>query len=384
MLRIAIRMIMGDSLKFAGLLVGLTFAAMLITQQASIFMGYVQRMSSFIKDTPHADIFVMDPEVEFTEDFKPMRETILQRVRGVEGVAWAVPMYRSGLLVQGAGGRQVFATVIGVDDATLMGSPVAMLEGSIEGLREGDSVIVDETAAKGDLAVPLPDGTKRPLRVGDQLAINDGFARVVGICKTNEAFYWAPVVYTTYSRALAYAPPQRKMLTYVLAGVVETASVPDVARRIEQATGMAARTAGDFSKLTTWYTLIKTGILVNFGMTVLLGFVIGLLVCGQTFFNYIADNTRYFGALKALGATNGRLLKMIGVQVLVVGSLGFGLGAGLAALSGNLMKPVGVGFFMPWQLLAGAAVGVLGICLVAAALPAIRVLRLEPAVVFKV
>ncbi len=383
MMRIAIRMIMGDSLKFAGLLVGLTFAAMLITQQASIFMGYVQRMSSFIDDTPHADVFVMDPEVEYTEDPKPMRDTMLQRVRGIEGVAWAVPMYRSGLLVQGAGGRQVFSNVIGVDDATLLGAPVDMVEGDVERLRESDSVIVDFSAAKGDLAVVLPDGSKRPLQVGDQLSINDRFARVVGVCKTKEAFYWAPVIYTTYGRALTYAPPQRKLLTYVLVGVASKSQIPEVAARIHDLTGMAARTRGDFSKLTTWYTLIKTGILVNFGMTVALGFVIGLLVCGQTFFNFIVDNTRYFGALKALGLSNWRLMRMIAMQVLVVGCLGFGLGAGFAALSGGMMKSVGVGFYMPWQLLVGAGVGVLGICLVAAALPTIRVMRLEPAVVFK-
>lgn len=383
MTSVAIKMIMGDKVKFLGLLIGLTFAAMLITQQASIFMGYTKRMSSFIDDTPSADVFVMDPQVEFTEDPKPMRDTMLQRVRGVPGVAWAVPMYRSGLLVQGQDGKQVFATVIGVDDATLLGGPPVMLEGSLTDLRQGDGVIVDKVAAEGDLAVRLPDGTKRPLCVGDQLSINDRFARVVGICQTNEAFYWAPVIYTTYSRAVVYAPPQRKLLTYVLVGVDDREDVDAVAERIAIATGMAARTRSDFSSLTTVYTLLKTGILVNFGITVALGFVIGLLVCGQTFFTYIADNTRYFGALKALGVSNRRLLGMIGVQVLLLAGLGFGLGSGLAALSGLLMRPVGVGFYMPWQLLVGSAVSVMGICLVAASLSAIRVLRLEPAVVFK-
>jgi putative ABC transport system permease protein len=135
--------------------------------------------------------------------------------------------------------------------------------------------------------------------------------------------------------------------------------------------------------MTMKYTLDKTGILVNFGITVGLGFVIGLLVCGQTFFNFIVDNTRLFGALKALGLSDGRLLQMIAVQVLVVGAIGFGLGAGLAAIAGMLLPYVGVGFYMPWQLLVGAGVGVLGICLVSAFLSAIRIVRLEPAVVFK-
>jgi putative ABC transport system permease protein len=182
---------------------------------------------------------------------------------------------------------------------------------------------------------------------------------------------------------MLYAPQERKLMTYVLVDAKEGVDHQVLADRISTATGMKARTSWDFARMTMKYTLDKTGILVNFGITVGLGFVIGLLVCGQTFFNFIVDNTRLFGALKALGLSDGRLLQMIAVQVLVVGAIGFGLGAGLAAIAGMLLPYVGVGFYMPWQLLVGAGVGVLGICLVSAFLSAIRIVRLEPAVVFK-
>jgi putative ABC transport system permease protein len=86
---------------------------------------------------------------------------------------------------------------------------------------------------------------------------------------------------------------------------------------------------------------------------------------------------------KYLSGHSDLLLGMIFVQVLVVGLLGFGIGAGMAAVTGSLLKPAGVGFFMPWQLLAGACVSMLLICLVGGALSAIRVMRLEPAIVFK-
>jgi putative ABC transport system permease protein len=383
MMRVAIAMIMGDRIKYLGLLVGLSFAAMLITQQASIFMGYTQRMWAPIEDTPHADVWVMDPQVRSTQDTKHMQETVLQRVRGVEGVAWAVPMYRGHLNAQLSSGTVELATVVGIDDSTLMGGPQKMTEGSLLDLRQADGVIVEKRAAEGDLQMTLPDGGTRPLRVGDTLSVNDRFARVVGICENNYPFYWEPVIYTTYSRALLWAPPERKQLTFVLVGSDKSVSVETLAQRITATTGMKARTSWNFAKLTMDYTLTKTGILVNFGITVALGFVIGLLVCGQTFFNYVVDNTRIFGALKALGLSNGRLLGMIATQVLVVGSIGFGIGAGLAAGAGSLLPMVGVGFYMPWQLLVGSAVGVLGICIVAAFLSAIRVLRLEPAVVFK-
>ncbi len=157
----------------------------------------------------------------------------------------------------------------------------------------------------------------------------------------------------------------------------------EVARNISETTGLAARTREGFGSLTMWYTLLKTGILVNFGITVALGFVIGLLVCGQTFFTYVADNSKVFGALKALGVSDGRLLGMIGAQVVFLGLLGFGFGAGAAALSGQFLGLVGVGFYLPWQLLVGSCIGILCICFVSAFLASFRVLRLEPAIVFK-
>lgn len=383
MIRLAIKMIMGDRLKYLGLLIGLAFAATLITQQASIFMGYTRRTWAFIEDTPHVHIWVMDDQVRFTEDSKPLQDVVLQRTRGVPGVDWAMPMYRAQLPVRLSEGTLEMTNVIGVDDATLLGGPVRMLSGSLEDLRQADSVIVERRAAEGDLRIKHPDGTSRPLQVGDTLSINDNAARVVGICETRDPFYWQPSLYTTYSRAMQFAPPQRKLMSYVLVGAKPGENHEALAQRISEYTGEKARTASDFASLTMWYTLINTGILVNFGITVALGFVIGLLVCGQTFFNYVVDNSRYFGALKALGVTNGRLLMMIFTQVIVVGGLGFGLGAGCAALTGILLKPAGVGFFMPWQLLVGSGVGMLLICLASAGISAINVLRLEPAVVFK-
>jgi putative ABC transport system permease protein len=172
-------------------------------------------------------------------------------------------------------------------------------------------------------------------------------------------------------------------MTFVMVKAKAGVDHESLAQAISEKTGQKARTTRDFSSITMWYTLINTGILVNFGITVGLGFVIGLLVCGQTFFNYVVDNSKYFGALKALGVSNGRLLGMIFAQVLVVGLLGFGIGAGMAAITGSFLKPAGVGFFMPWQLLVGACVSMLLICLVGGALSAVRVMRLEPAVVFK-
>ena len=113
------------------------------------------------------------------------------------------------------------------------------------------------------------------------------------------------------------------------------------------------------------------------------GFVIGALVSGQMLYNFVLENLRYYAAMKAMGATNGRLVRMVALQVLVVATLGFGIGAGCASASGELLRMGGLAFAMVWQIPVFAAGAVLLACLCAASISIRSVLRLEPAAVFK-
>ena len=128
---IAIKMLMGDRAKFLGIVMGLTFAALLINQQGSIFCGLMLRTCGQITDITGADLWVMDPAVRFIDDVKPMLENNLNRVRGVEGVLWAVPLYKGNARakinpdVARGNQRTVIEQVIllGLDDTSLVGAP---------------------------------------------------------------------------------------------------------------------------------------------------------------------------------------------------------------------------------------------------------------------
>jgi putative ABC transport system permease protein len=127
----------------------------------------------------------------------------------------------------------------------------------------------------------------------------------------------------------------------------------------------------------------NTGIPINFGITVTLGFIVGTAIAGQTFYNFTLENLRHFGALKAMGTPNGTLLRMILLQAVVVGSIGYGLGVGTVSLLGSLLRSSELAFRMPWQLLLLSAAAITVICMAAALLSMRKVLRLEPAIVFK-
>jgi len=385
---LALRMLVGDRAKYIGIVFGITFAAMLITQQVSIFCGLMSRTFSFISDTGYPDVWVMDPKVQFIDDIKPLLDTQLLRVRGVEGVEWAVPLYKGLIKARLSDGTFQNCNVIGLDDASLIGGPPRMVEGSLEDLRRADGVIVDEVGASSRLAhVELDEKGKvistRSLKVGDLLELNDRRAVVVGICSVQRTFQSQPVIYTTYSRATKFAPRERKLLSFICVKAKSGVDHAALAGRIESDTGLAALSAREFSWKTMLYFMKYTGIPINFGIAVALGFVVGTAIAGQTFYQFTTDNLRQFGALKAMGATNLRLLGMIFLQALVVGVIGYGLGVGAASTFAVLARKSELAFLLLWQTLAATGGAITLICLLASLLSIWNVMRLEPAIVFK-
>lgn len=382
---IALKMLMGDKGKYLGIVMGLTFASLIMTQQPAIFLGLMARSYSFISDVGLPDIWVMDPKVQFIDDIKPLQDTELYRVRGISGVEWAMPLYKGLLKARLGDGTFQTCNVVGLDDATLIGGPPIMLEGKIDNLRRSDGVIVDIDGARDKLGKPsATPGVKRiPIKIGDSLELNDRRAIVVGIAKVTRTFQSQPVLYTTYSRAISYAPKERKLLSFVLVKAKQGQNLAELTRRIRANTGLAAYTRAEFIELTYQYFIKNTGIPINFGISVLLGFIVGAAIAGQTFYNFTLENLRQFGVLKAMGTSNWTLLRMILLQAVLVGSIGYGLGVGLTALFGYSMRHSILAFKFPWQLLLFSGAGVSLICVFAALISILKVIRLEPAIVFK-
>jgi putative ABC transport system permease protein len=381
---IALKMLFGDRAKYLGIVIGLTFASLLITQQSAIFAGMMTRTFSFLSDVSLPDIWVVDPQVKYIDDIRPMQDTMVLRVRGVEGVRWAVPLYKGSLAVRRNDGTYQTCVIIGLDDETLMGGPPTMLMGKLSDLRRNGAVIVDKTGAEGKLAHLLPGGKSVPLRVGEEMEINDNACVVVGICKVTQTFQANPVIYTTYSSATLIAPGQRLMMSFVPVKAKPGQDLRALCQRIERATSLRAYTRDEFKMVTFLYYLKYTGMPINFLTAVALGFLVGVAISGQTFYNFTLDNLRYFGTLKAMGARNRMLLRMILLQALVVGGIGYGLGVGAASAWGMLIGGrTQLAFRLPWQLLVVSAVAVLVICLSSAALSIRKVMKLEPAVVFR-
>jgi len=377
MYRIALKMLFRDRAKYAMLVCGLAFCSLLMCQQSSVFCGLMMWTTATVRNIG-APVWVVDEKVEQANEVIPLRKIEVERVRSVPGVAWAVPLYLGIEQARLSDGSFQNIQLAGLDTGTLTGRPMTLREGRIEDLRLPNAVVVDQVAVEKFRR----KGIK--IQLGTTFEVNDKEARVVGICQSNRSFLGQPYVFTTYDRALEYAKPARKQLSYVLAGPIPGVSPKELAARIDRLPGLRSIEQDDLFWLTVWWYINNTGIPISFGTVVILGIVVGIAIAGQTFYLFVYDNLRYLAALKAMGARMPILAGMVLLQAFTVGFIGYGIGVGLAAWFGNVVlakeQPP---FYMPWEVPAFVAAVIIFICGFSAVIGLAKIARLEPAVVFR-
>jgi putative ABC transport system permease protein len=375
MLSVALKMLFGDRGKYLALVLGLAFAVLLITQQGSIFFGLMLRATGPLQNISQADLWVTDPYVKWVSETRNLGDEDLNRVRSVPGVAWAEPFFNTRAVAELPSGNYRSVNLVGISRTTMVGRPPEMLKGRLDDLRTADAVILEDSA-RGKLEYP---------EIGAVLKLNDRRAVVVGIARAKTGFDSPALVYTTYENAVNFVPLGRKKLSYILVGVKEGVPLADVQARIAGLPNLVALTPDQMRWRTVEFIMKETGIGINFGITVFLGFIVGLVVSAAIFYQFTVDNLRSFAVLKAMGARRLTLIGMILLQAVVVGAIGFGIGVGGAGLFSLLGRKPGaeLATYFPWQLMVGALFAMIACVSIGSLLSLSRVLRLEPAVVFK-
>lgn len=376
---VALKMLTGDRAKYLGLIFTIAFASFLLANQTSIFAGIIKRTASQIIDVVDTDIWVMDPATEYFDEIKPLKDTDLLRVRGVSGVAWAVRLFKGLPRATAPDGRYRVVIMLGLDDATLIGAPHGKMRyGELDALRAPESIIIDYAGYR----YFWPEG---PVELGRAFEMNDHRVKVVGVADASAPFTTFPVVFTRYTQAVRLVGPERNQLSFVLVKAQPGIEPAQLARAIGARTGLVAMTADEFAWATMRYYLKNTGIPINFGITIGIALIVGIVVMGQTFYLFTLENLKQFGALKAIGVENRTIVGMILLQAIVVGAIGYALGMALCAVffQVTLQNLPTRGLVLMWQNMIGVGVVVLLIVIVASLLSIRRVIVTEPAIVFR-
>jgi len=320
-LKLAYKLLVNDKAKFSALLVGISFAVFLMTQMMSMFAGVLHRASSTVINIG-ASVWVMDRSVQTVANTIGMPDYVLDAVRSMQGVRYAVPLYSGGAVVKLPDGTYQSVTVIGLDDTSLFGRP-ALLQGKIEDIYGENAFLVVNDPEFSKLHNP---------GIGSEFELNDHRGVIVGIAKaTTFSLFGVPTLYTTYYRALQYVPNPRFTISYILVEPKSPADIPAIQEQVDKL-GYVALTKDQFMDKISDFYKYQTGIGTNILLMTVISFIVGLSISGQTFYTFILENLDKFGALKAIGTNNRELVSVILFQATFTALTGYGLGIGLCAV----------------------------------------------------
>lgn len=395
MLRIAIKMLRGDRAKYFGLLFGITFTSFLVTYAGSYLGGFMTRGFALVSENPNVDVWVMDPAVQSTELTTTMPDSALSRVRSVSGVLYAVPMALGTVDARFPNGRFQSLQLIAVDDATLFGLPPLQNGVSPVVMRTPDAVVVASGGTSGKLQTPTlardqwPYGQPRmnvptrALAAGDELRVDEHRVVVRGWAEALPRYPPQPLMYTTFSNAARMLPPKPHLLTFVLAKAAPGVSPRELATRIETQTGLKTRSSADFKKDTVDWLFVNSEDVGDIASMMSIAMLVGLGVTGVLLYMFTGDSLKQYAVLKAMGADSRLLLTMVFVQSGICALIGIGLGLDVCAIVGQIaIVEFDFPFRMMWFTPLFATLVVVAVSIVAAALSARPVLKLEPGVVF--
>jgi putative ABC transport system permease protein len=377
MWNLARKLLLHDRLRFAVAIAGVSVSVMLVLVQVGLYFGFMDTASSII-DASKADIWVGKKSNESFEFATPFDERAFYRVSSVPGVAYAERVVMNFAQFKLADGGDLGVQIVGVETAAghaPLLAPWNVIAGDARRLTEPGAIVLDRT----EYAKLKID------RVGHITEIAGVRAEVVALTRGIRSFTTSPIIFTDVRTARSYLPQlgSGEPVTYVLVKVAPGADVAAVQARIDALPHLAAYTTAQMSERTRTYWSTRTGVGASFFTTAVLGILVGLVVVGQILYSGTLQYIREYGTLKAMGAKNSAVVKVILSQAMISAALGFAVGAPLAMAMRIAMKGANLTVALFPALYAGTAVITAAMCAFAALLSIVKVLRLDPASVFK-
>jgi putative ABC transport system permease protein len=372
---LARRNLFHDRIRFAVTLTGIVFALVLIIVQFGLFLGFTTTTSNNI-DHSDADLWIGFHGVGYFDTGRMFSERKYYEVLATPGVQQAEKYIQNFAFWKRPDGGVENIQVIGFRPGSGLGEPWNLVEGDRLDVKLEDGVIVDDLY-KHKLGVT---------KIGDRVEIGDHRARVVGFTHGIRSFTTSPFVYTSFKNALNYTRPTARedQLTYILVKVAPGFSTSDVQINLRTHLGdVDIYTREEFSRRTRFYWMFTTGAGLAVLTAALMGLVVGVAVVAQTIYAATVDHIREYGTLKAMGATNGYLYRVLIEQAVWSAVLGYGLALVVAHFVVQGSEKGGALILMPLSMKIGMFFLAIFMCIIAALVSINKVTRLDPAMVFK-
>ena len=372
---LARRNLFHDKVRFAVTLTGIVFALVLIIIQFGLFLGFTTTTSNNI-DHSNADLWIVFRGVAYFDTGRNFSEQKVYQVLATPGVERAEKYMQSFGRWKRPDGRVESVQVIGFHPGCGLGEPWNIVQGSTGDLKQEDSVLVDELYRE-KLGVE---------KIGDHVEIGDHRARVAGFTRGIRSFTTSPFVYATFKSSLDYTNPasSEDSTAYILVKAAAGMPPKELQKRLrERLTDVDVYTTAEFSRKTQFYWMFTTGAGLAVLTAALMGLIVGVAVVAQTIYAATMDHIREYGTLKAMGATNRYLYRVLIEQAVWSAALGYGVAMIVAHFIVDASEKGGAVILMPWSMSAGMLVLAVAMCIAAALVSINKVTRIDPAMVFR-
>jgi len=374
MFYVAARILLYDKSRSLITLIGVVFAVGLIFNQLGIFMGLMETSSVIIDNTP-GDIWITSKNSKNFDFAQPFPDYIHHAVLSEKDVSWAEKLIVAwGIIKQKEGGTEQLE-IVGFNVDSGVGGPWEMKEGSTRLLKNGNFAIIDESAMSrlGDI------------RIGEYRDVQSRRVQIVGICKGVKSFTTAPIMYTSFAlaqRLVNYIPSESAV--FVIAKVAPGASVDSVVKNLRtRLKGNDVYSRQEFSTKTRRYWAIETGVGFSFLLTIVISFFVGILIVGQTIYNSTMEHIKEFGTLKAMGADNTDIYKIILSQALINAFLGYLISLAITLLTIGAYDAIGMVLVVRWWMTLLVLALTVSMCVIAAFISIRRIKKIDPAILFR-
>jgi putative ABC transport system permease protein len=368
----ALRMTLFDRMKLTGALLGVVFATFLGGQQLGIFLGLV-RKNTLLADGVAADVWIAPRGTQQAQASVTLPERTLYVARNTPGVAWADPLLLVGGTLVTEGGTSEQVQLLGFEAERGFGGPWNLTAGDPASLLVPGSVFVDT----------IDRERNHGLNLGSLREINGHRVQVTGFTSGLQPF-GPTYAFADYDTALRLVNRTSREPTFVLVKAEPGQDLDALVDTLQaQLPDLDVMTGSEYHDRIVQYLLFETQIGVSFGTSTVFGLIVGFVIVGLTMFSSVVDNSREFGMLKAMGATNVDLAGILAVQATLYAALGSGLGLLLVGgLAFGIRSPQ-LSLVIPVWLVVGTPLVMWVVCLLSSALALNRLRGLEPAMVFR-
>lgn len=371
-IKLAYRNLFHDRMSFFVTVIGIVFSVLLVAVQTGIYLGAQRRIAAILDNAP-GDLWIIPHATKSFDDptLLPGRERhVAVSVPGVERVDPMMVGFSKWRKPQGGLSTVLLVATDPYGEHPL---PWNIIDGSREDLNAPSSVAIDKSYFK-DLGVD---------KIGDVAEINGSTVKIAAITQGIRSFTTIPFVFTTIREARAMLNATQDQATFNIVKLAPGADIAQVRKELEARLPDAeVLPQAEFRSRSLRYWLFQTGAGTSLITGAVLGCIVGVVIVAQTLYSSTKDHINEFATLRALGANKGYVNRVILMQAVLSGAIGYTLGMALALGAVRAAQNTRLNIVMSHELALGLFLLTVGMCMIAAVSSIFKVVRIDPAAVF--